>query len=382
MKKQIVWLDAVRLLAFFFLLCCHAADPFYATATYANADAGGPVDPAMLTWGERWMAFVRPCVPLFVMITGALMFPVRQSMGAFYKKRILRVLWPFLIWSVLYYLFPWITGLLGLDKSIVYTCFIWAESDSQSFQSSLANILRIPYTFSFIAQHMWYIYMLIGLYLYIPIFSAWVERATKRQMQVVLGLWGLSTFLPYFHQFVSTYAFGTCTWNSFGLFYYFAGFNGYLLLGHYLRYHVNWSWSRTWPVALVLLVAGFLVTYLGYGYIMSLPDKTPEMIELFWTYNTINVACMSAAWFLLLKHVSLPAESKAGRMLANLTFCGFGIYMVHYFFVGLCYQIIQTFALPVCLRIPASALLIFAFSWILVSVVKKAMGRRAVYLMG
>ncbi|MBW9201501.1 acyltransferase [Bacteroidales bacterium SW292] len=382
MKKQIVWLDAVRLLAFFFLLCCHAADPFYATATYANADAGGPVDPAMLTWGERWMAFVRPCVPLFVMITGALMFPVRQSMGAFYKKRILRVLWPFLIWSVLYYLFPWITGLLGLDKSIVYTCFIWAESDSQSFQSSLANILRIPYTFSFIAQHMWYIYMLIGLYLYMPIFSAWVERATKRQMQVVLGLWGLSTFLPYFHQFVSTYAFGTCTWNSFGLFYYFAGFNGYLLLGHYLRYHVNWSWSRTWHVALVLLVAGFLVTYLGYGYIMSLPDKTPEMIELFWTYNTINVACMSAAWFLLLKHVSLPAESKAGRMLANLTFCGFGIYMVHYFFVGLCYQIIQTFALPVCLRIPASALLIFAFSWILVSVVKKAMGRRAVYLMG
>ena len=382
MKKQIVWLDAVRLFAFFFLLCCHAADPFYATATYANADAGGPVDPAMLTWGERWMAFVRPCVPLFVMITGALMFPVCQSMGAFYKKRILRVLWPFLIWSVLYYLFPWITGLLGLDKSIVYTCFIWAESDSQSFQSSLANILRIPYTFSFIAQHMWYIYMLIGLYLYMPIFSAWVERATKRQMQVVLGLWGLSTFLPYFHQFVSTYAFGTCTWNSFGLFYYFAGFNGYLLLGHYLRYHVNWSWSRTWPVALVLLVAGFLVTYLGYGYIMSLPDKTPEMIELFWTYNTINVACMSAAWFLLLKHVSLPAESKAGRMLANLTFCGFGIYMVHYFFVGLCYQIIQTFALPVCLRIPASALLIFAFSWILVSVVKKAMGRRAVYLMG
>lgn len=382
MKKQIVWLDAVRLLAFFFLLCCHAADPFYATATYANADAGGPVEPSMLMWGERWMAFVRPCVPLFVMITGALMFPVRQPMGAFYKKRILRVLWPFLIWSVLYYLFPWVTGLLGLDKSIVYTCFIWAESDSQSFQSSLANILRIPYTFSFIAQHMWYIYMLIGLYLYMPIFSAWVERATKRQMQVVLGLWVLSTFLPYFHQFVSTYAFGTCTWNSFGLFYYFAGFNGYLLLGHYLRYHVDWSWSRTWPVALVLLVAGFLVTYLGYGYIMSLPDKTPEMIELFWTYNTVNVACMSAAWFLLLKHVSLPAESRAGRMLANLTFCGFGIYMVHYFFVGLCYLIIQALALPVCLRIPASALLIFAFSWSLVSVVKKVMGRRAVYLMG
>lgn len=328
------------------------------------------------------MAFVRPCVPLFVMITGALMFPVRMPMGAFYKKRILRVLWPFLIWSVLYYLFPWFTGLLGLDKSIVYKCFIWAESDSQSFASSLANILRIPYTFSFIAQHMWYIYMLIGLYLYLPVFSAWVERATKKQMQVFLGLWMLSTLLPYFHQFVSPYAFGTCTWNSFGLFYYFAGFNGYLLLGHYLRHHVSWSLSRTWPVALVLLVAGFLVTYLGYGHIMSLPEKTPEQIELFWTYNTLNVACMSAAWFLLLKHVSLSAESRAGRFLANLTFCGFGIYMVHYFFVGLCYYIINILGLPVPLRIPASALLIFVFSWSLVYVVKKALGRKAVYLMG
>ena len=132
----------------------------------------------------------------------------------------------------------------------------------------------------------------------------------------------------------------------------------------------------------VLLVAGFLVTYLGYGYIMSLPDKTPEMIELFWTYNTANVACMSAAWFLLLKHVSIAAESRAGRWLANLTFCGFGIYMVHYFFVGLCYQIIHTLALPVCLRIPASALLIFIFSWSLTYIVKKVMGRKAVYLMG
>ena len=35
--------------------------------------------------------------------------------------------------------------------------------------------------------------MLIGLYLYLPVFSAWVERATKKQMQVFLGLWMLST---------------------------------------------------------------------------------------------------------------------------------------------------------------------------------------------
>ena len=36
-KDRLVWCDAVRLLAFFLLLCCHAADPFYAAAAYASS---------------------------------------------------------------------------------------------------------------------------------------------------------------------------------------------------------------------------------------------------------------------------------------------------------------------------------------------------------
>lgn len=64
-------------------------------------------------WGAAYGSVLRPCVPLFVMITGALLLPVKGDTGAFYKKRISRVFWPFLIWSVIYNLFPWITGLLG-----------------------------------------------------------------------------------------------------------------------------------------------------------------------------------------------------------------------------------------------------------------------------
>ena len=47
-------------------------------------------------------------------MTGLLLLPVRQTAGVFYKKRILRILFPMLIWSVLYNLFPWFTGVLGL----------------------------------------------------------------------------------------------------------------------------------------------------------------------------------------------------------------------------------------------------------------------------
>lgn len=49
---------------------------------------------------------MRPAIPLFVMVTGALLLPVRTTTPAFYKKRLLRVMVPFLIWSVAYNLFP------------------------------------------------------------------------------------------------------------------------------------------------------------------------------------------------------------------------------------------------------------------------------------
>lgn len=66
---------------------------------------------------------------------------------------------------------------------------------------------------------MWYLYMLIGLYLYMPFFSLWVERATRKQKKLFLGLWSITLFLPYAYSFFSPELFGTCAWNSFGTFY-------------------------------------------------------------------------------------------------------------------------------------------------------------------
>lgn len=379
-ENRLVWCDTIRLLAFFMLLCCHAADPFYAAAAYASS--GTSTHPEMVEWAIRWGSLVRPCVPLFVMLTGVLSLPVKSSMESFYQKRIPRVLFPFLIWSVLYYLTPWFTGLLGLDNSIVIKLFSWAETDSQALSDGLVNVARIPYAFSFIACHMWYIYMLIGLYLYLPIFSAWVERASRRQKEIILVLWALSTFLPYFTEYISKYAFGTCEWNSFGLFYYFAGFNGYMLLGHYIQHYVNWSWTKTLSVALPLLLAGFLITYNGYSYIMNLPDKTPEQVELFWTYNTPNVAMMTLACFLLAYRIRITTDSRLAKWLAHLTTCGFGIYMIHYYFVCVGYDLGAWLHIPDSLRIPFSAIVILACSWTIVSLAKKGLGKYSKYLLG
>ena len=374
-NQHIVWLDVVRFIAMFTVVCCHCTDPcnFY-PGTAPNIGE-------IKLWGAIYGSVLRPCVPLFVMITGALLLPVRGDASTFYKKRIPRVFYPFLIWSVLYNLFPWITGLLGLNPQIILDFFPYAGEEvmQQSFSVSLEYILMIPFNFSILAVHMWYIYLLIGLYLYLPVFSAWVEKASERAKLMFLLAWGVTLLLPYYYQFVSNYLWGTCSWNSFGMLYAFAGFNGYLLLGHYLK-NLEWSLKKTLAIGIPMFAVGYAVTFLGFRHITALPEYTDEMLELFFTYCSLNVVMMTIPVFMLAKKVKVNSE-RMKKALANLTVCGFGIYMIHYFFTGPSVVLMRAINMPIGLQIPVAAILAFAVSWGLVWLIYRA-GKVAKYIVG
>ena len=376
-REHIVWMDVVRLAAMFMVVCCHCTDPF----NFYPGDPPANIDQIKFL-GAAYGAFLRPCVPLFVMLTGALLLPVKEETSIFYKKRIFRVLWPFLVWSVLYNLFPWITGLLGLRPDVLVDCFPYSGPDAmkQSFAVSLNYIANIPLNFSLIDVHMWYIYVLIGLYLYLPIFSAWVEKASDKAKLWFLAAWGLTTLLPYFYEYVSVYVWGGCSWNSFNMLYYFAGFNGYLLLGHYLR-HIDWSTQKTVLITIPLFVIGYLVTFFGFRHITTLPHYTNEQLELFFTYNSLNVVIMTFAVFMLCKKVKVKNEI-IKRMLANLTICGFGIYMIHYFFTGPSVQLMRTIRIPLSIQIPLASVVAFGTAWIIVLIIRKLAGKKAKIIVG
>ena len=374
-NQHIVWLDVVRFIAMFTVVCCHCTDPFnFYPGTAPNIGE-------IKLWGAIYGSVLRPCVPLFVMITGALLLPVRGDASTFYKKRIPRVFYPFLIWSVLYNLFPWITGLLGLNPQIILDFFPYAGEEvmQQSFSVSLEYILMIPFNFSILAVHMWYIYLLIGLYLYLPVFSAWVEKASERAKLMFLLAWGVTLLLPYYYQFVSNYLWGTCSWNSFGMLYAFAGFNGYLLLGHYLK-NLEWSLKKTLAIGIPMFAVGYAVTFLGFRHITALPEYTDEMLELFFTYCSLNVVMMTIPVFMLAKRVKVNSE-RMKKALANLTVCGFGIYMIHYFFTGPSVVLMRAINMPIGLQIPVAAILAFAVSWGLVWLIYRA-GKVAKYIVG
>ena len=374
-NQHIVWLDVVRFMAMFTVVCCHCTDPFnFYPGTAPNIGE-------IKLWGAIYGSVLRPCVPLFVMITGALLLPVRGDASTFYKKRIPRVFYPFLIWSVLYNLFPWITGLLGLNPQIILDFFPYAGEEvmRQSFSVSLEYILMIPFNFSILAVQMWYIYLLIGLYLYLPVFSAWVEKASERAKLMFLLAWGVTLLLPYYYQFVSNYLWGTCSWNSFGMLYAFAGFNGYLLLGHYLK-NLEWSLKKTLTIGIPMFAVGYAVTFLGFRHITALPEYTDEMLELFFTYCSLNVVMMTIPVFMLAKKVKVNSE-RMKKALANLTVCGFGIYMIHYFFTGPSVVLMRAIDMPIGLQIPVAAILAFAVSWGLVWLIYRA-GKVAKYIVG
>lgn len=202
-KPHIVWLDVVRLVAMFTVVCCHCTDPF-------NFYPGTAPDIEDIKfWGAAYGAALRPCVPLFVMITGALLLPVKGDASVFYKKRIPRVFWPFLVWSVFYALFPWLLGVLGFSQDTLLMFFPYSDEAARSLSLGVSAeyVSQIPLNFSPIGVHMWYIYLLIGLYLYLPVFSAWVEKASRRAQRWFLAAWAVTLFVPYYQEFVTGYGY-------------------------------------------------------------------------------------------------------------------------------------------------------------------------------
>lgn len=431
-KPHLVWIDCARWIAMFLVVVCHACDPF-------NCSPDALTNPEFLRWGAIWGSLLRPSVPLFVMITGALLLPVRETtLGAFYKKRIPRVLFPFLIWSALYALFPWFASLATAtpeDAKALTTAFFpysgfmnGGNGPETTLSSALATLATTPFSFNYFSVHLWYVYMLIGLYLYLPIFSAWVEKVSLKTKAAFLGIWGATLLLPYADVFLTPhlpfgngYLLGTCSWNAFGTLYAFAGFNGYLLLGHVLaRISRELSVKKTLAVALPTLFAGTLLTFVGFfwvrltgsldkpevfaaladgavsGKIAALAQafagtdpaqisaaakmfQAEPMVELFWTYCSLNVALSSAALFLLISKIDL-APGRLARFLATLGKLGFGVYLVHYLFVGPSYLLAVKIGVPLPLQIPVSALFAFAATYVLVRALYAVLPKPKIFL--
>lgn len=344
--KRIVFLDYIRVFACFLVMLVHAAENFYGAP--GSTDMAGPQS-LLLTESDRlWVSlydgFSRMSVPLFMIVSAFLLVPMREGQSAmeFYRRRAVRILPPFFIFIILYSTVP----------------MLWNQIDGATSAHDLSRALL---NFPTLAGHLWFMYPLIGLYLFIPMISPWLAKATAKEERFFILLFAISTCMPYLNRWCGE-VWGQCFWNEFHTLWYFSGYLGYLVLAHYIRVHLDWSIRKRMVIGSVLTVVGAVWTILSF-YIQAVPGVIHEtpVLEIGWSFCTINCLMLTSGAFLLFTCIQ---KAETPRIIFHISNLSYGMYLIHIFWLGMWTSFLKgDMELPSMTAIPAIAVCTFLSCW-------------------
>lgn len=344
--KRIVFLDYIRVFACFLVMLVHAAENFYGAP--GSTDMAGPQS-LLLTESDRlWVSlydgFSRMSVPLFMIVSAFLLVPMREGQSAmeFYRRRAVRILPPFFIFIILYSTVP----------------MLWNQIDGATSAHDLSRALL---NFPTLAGHLWFMYPLIGLYLFIPMISPWLAKATAKEERFFILLFAISTCMPYLNRWCGE-VWGQCFWNEFHTLWYFSGYLGYLVLAHYIRVHLDWSIRKRMVIGSVLTVVGAVWTILSF-YIQAVPGVIHEtpVLEIGWSFCTINCLMLTSGAFLLFTCIQ---KAETPRIIFQISNLSYRMYLIHIFWLGMWTSFLKgDMELPSMTAIPAIAVCTFLSCW-------------------
>lgn len=254
----------------------------------------------LLDSGLRW------CVPALVMLSGALFLNPEKdiSIKSIYQKHIFRIVTAFIFWSILY--------------TIVNYCKYPRELDVLHCIAdfTISVILKPNY-------HLWYIYLIVGLYMITPILRQVICTCTDKLLHYWLGLMFLfgivipalrdvgliesyiGDVLGYMHiEFLAGY-----------VFYYVAG------------YYISSKQIRHKKVIYVAGVIGYIATVLGTIYLSNRAGYTASVYD--YLYPNTSAIAVAIFVFFTKEGVKWRFSAKAGRVLEDLASSMFGVYLMH-----------------------------------------------------
>lgn len=219
-------------------------------------------------------------VPLFVMLTGALLLQPskNESLSAFFKKRWGRLGIPFIFWATVYFAWDF-----GVNHQPLTTNFV------------VQGVLTGPYF------HFWYIYMLAGLYLITPLLRILVANASPKVIRYMAVLWFVGAALIPLMYMVTPY---TVDSNLLLV----TGYVGYYVLGYYL---LGVKVKRSLLLAATTL--GFILTAIGTFFIAG--SIGGGLTFFFQEYLSPTMILSSVALFLLLTSIPVKpqVDGQCGR---------------------------------------------------------------------
>jgi surface polysaccharide O-acyltransferase-like enzyme len=261
-EKIAIPVDLVRTLAIVLVALLHASNEVLQASSV-------PI-------GYWWTAVVYKsmalsCVPLFVMLSGALLLQpakLNEPIRVFLRKRLSRIGLAFAFWSGVY---------------IAWSFYV------TKFPLTLSNISRsILYSlFSGAYYQFWFIYLIVGLYLITPILRVVIANGDLKIIRYLILLWFVGVAIVPLIELASGY-----TLNS--LVFVIGGWIGYFVLGTYLQRIKLRS-----AILYGLLIISFVWTILGV-WLMTYPLNAVGQPNFFFDYLTANVIIGSAALFIIL----------------------------------------------------------------------------------
>lgn len=279
------WADICRVVATLGVISIHACGGFIA-----------PFGPLELT---RWLhfpngldSFARASVPLFVMISGALLLrPGAEPLTLrALVRRVLRVLIPLIVWDVFFLL--WVAHFTGQP---------------------------IDWTIPFVRPamyHLWFVYMMVGIYLLLPVLQAIFDLVRERpQLQLyLLGVWFVATSLPTLVP-MPTVALLQLTG--------FLGYGAYFVMGAVIA-QGRMSKVPSWALALIF-AAAVIGTYSLTGHFSRHAGK---LVQSAYQYPGPTIFLASISAFALFTRITISDETVA-KWLEWVSDRTFFIYFFH-----------------------------------------------------
>ncbi|MEI8345618.1 MAG: acyltransferase family protein [Candidatus Omnitrophota bacterium] len=302
MKEKYFWVDILRVFAIGAVVLVHVS---------ADIITEWSAVPRSWWWAANFYdSLARGAVPLFVMVSGALLLPKVESYRDFFGRRFQRIFVPFVAWTVFY---------------LLWRKFF--EEPQMGFAEALKRVTNGDVHF-----HLWFLYLIAGLYLITPLLRILTAQGSRRDLFYFLGLCFLIASLVPCWERLDTLFFHT------GLLFRIPlemaqGFIGYFILGFVLLRESKPSLLA--GAGLFWLIA-FLICFFGAGLVALRLNCFPMLV---YDNTAPNVALYAASFFIIVKESTPWIETWLGtglkQFILSLSGASFGIYLIHPVFIDL-----------------------------------------------
>lgn len=328
--NRIIDFDVLRVLAILFVIVLHAA-----ATNWRRMDVNSYEWEMLSLFNgvSRWG------VPVFVMISGSLFLNRDIGIRVLYKKYILRLVVAFVVWSFGYaFLFHIVTG---------------------------HSVARFLITFIKGYYHLWFLYMIVGLYMITPLLKriAADERMTRYFLVLALVF---SILIPQFIGTIKVFYPGFGAWIESVI----DQAHLKMVLGYSFYYVLGFQLSRARPGgrSLILICAlgavGFAATI---ACTMVVSQTQGWAIDIFYDELSLNVALEAICVFCLVRHIcgKINFSDKSRRVIAALSKWSFGAYLVHVLIISLLGRLfgLGNLSFNPLLSIPAISIITFIVSF-------------------